>query len=188
MAARRRPAEAIARRTAQSKDCEDRVRQALSRLVKAGVPFTVADVCTLAGIERTFIYSQKRPDLTQAVLDARNQSVRAATTKAEDSLDAQTASWRERALNAEAVVSSLRSGIQRRDEQVSDLTGMLYDADGVHLVEENTRLRELIRNLTRSLAESEKERTRLARSLDGARANVKRERGRNVTQLFGDNP
>jgi hypothetical protein len=85
-------------------------------------------------------------------------------------------------------VTSLRSGIQRRDEQVSDLTGMLYDADGVHLVQENTRLRELIRNLTRSLAESEKERTRLTRSLDGARANVKRERERNVTQLFGDNP
>ena len=188
MAARRRPAEAIARRTAQSQACEDRVRQALSRLVKAGVPFTVADVCTLAGVGRTFIYNQQRPELTQAVLDARNQSVRAATIKAEESLDAQTASWRERALNAEALVSSLRSGIQRRDEQVSDLTGMLYDADGVHLVEENTRLRELIRNLTRSLAESEKERTRLARSLDGARANVKHERERNVTQLFGDRP
>ena len=49
---RRRPVEAIKHRTNTSADCELRVRKALMRLVKTGAPFTVENVCALAGAAR----------------------------------------------------------------------------------------------------------------------------------------
>ena len=95
-------------------------------------------------------------------------------------------SWRERGLNAKALAKSLRATIRERDARISDLTGQLYDPDGNHLAERNTELRSLIRTLNQNLRNAEAENSKLRRSLDAARANVKRERERNVTQLFVD--
>lgn len=181
---RRRPVEAIEHRTRRSRECEERVRTALAKLTKIGAPFTVENVCDLAGVGKTFIYDKRRPELTKAVLLARDVSQTAISRHTEQQLDKDVVSWRERALNAEALAKALRSTVKDRDGRIADLTGQLYDPDGTHLADENARLRDLVRSLNKTLQQTQLESGRLRRSLDGARANVKRERERNVTQLF----
>jgi hypothetical protein len=181
---RRRPIEAIEQRTRRSVECEQRVRKALAKLAKTGAPFTVENVCDLAGVGKTFVYDKRHPELTETVLAARNASQVAVTTRAEQNVDKNTASWRERALNAEALSKTLRAAVKDRDARITDLTGQLYDPDGTHLADENARLRDLVLTLNKNLQQASIENNSLRRSLDGARANVKRERERNVAQLF----
>jgi hypothetical protein len=183
---RRRPVEAIAQRASQSIDCERRVRKALAKLTKTGAPFTVENVCDLAGVGKTFIYDKRRPELMHMVLTARDASQVAVIRRAEERRDEDTASWRERAVNAEALAKTLREAIKQRDEAIADLTGQLYDPSGTHLADENARLRELIKTLSTNMQRTQQEINSLRRSLDAARANVKRERERNITQLFAD--
>jgi hypothetical protein len=185
---RRRPVEAIAHRANRSAECERRVRGALIKLTKTGAPFTVENICDLAGVGKTFIYDKRHPELTQAVLAARDGSQAAITERAGQKLDADAASWRERALNAEALAKSLRSTITEREARISDLTGQLYDPEGSHLAEKNAELRKLVLTLNQNLRTTEVENNKLRRSLDGARATVKRERERNVTVLLGGPP
>lgn len=181
---RRRPVEAIEQRANRSAECERRVRKALTKLAKTGAPFTVENVCDLAGVGKTFIYDKRRPELTNAVLLARDTSQAAAAAQAEQRLDNEAASWRERALNAEALAKSLRATVKERDAQIGDLTGQLYDPDGNHLAERNTELRQLVVTLNQNLRSAELEITRLRRSLDASRANTTRERERNVAHLY----
>ena len=184
-AKRRRPVEAIKHRTTRSAECQRRVHRALAKLIKTGAPFTVENVCDLAGVGKTFIYDKRRPELTRAVLTARDAS-QAVTAQAEQRLDNATASWRERAFNAEALAKSLRTTVKERDNRISDLTGQLYDPDGNHLAEQNAELRQLLITLNHNLRTAELENTKLRRSLDASRANVTRERERNVAQLFSE--
>jgi hypothetical protein len=181
---RRPPVEAIEKRAHRSVECEQRVRRALSKLAKTGVPFTVKDVCDLAGVGKTFIYDRRHPELTQTILDARNASQIATTIRAEHSVDAQNSSWRERAINAEAHSKKLKADLVERDSRIADLIGQLYDPNGVHLIDENARLRGLLAVTNKNLKDAHIEVQTLTRSLEAARANVKRERQRNVTQLF----
>ena len=184
MAKRRRPVEAIEERSRRSAECERRVRKALTKLTKARIPFTVETVCPLAGVGKTFIYDKRHPELTGAVLSARDASQAAVMTRAEQNVDEHTASWRERALNAEALGKQLRAALKERDARIADLTGQLYDPDGTHLADENARLRDLILGLNANLQQIQLENNNLRRSLGATRANVKRERERNVTRLF----
>lgn len=184
---RRRPVEAIKHRTNTSADCELRVHKALMRLVKTGAPFTVENVCALAGVGKTFIYGKRRSNLTKTVLAARDASQAAQTMRVELKLDQEAPSWRERALNAEALAKSLRTAVRELDARISDLTGQLYDPDGNHLAEHNAELRKLVLTLNHKLHNTDIELAKLRRSLDAARANVKRERERNVTQKY-DSP
>ena len=183
---RRRPVEAIEQRNRRSVECEQRVRKALAKLTKTAAPFTIENVRDLAGVGKTFIYDKRHPELTKTVLAARDASQVAVTTRADQKIDEYTASWRERALNAEALSKTLREAVRDRDARITDLTGQLYDPDGTHLADENTRLRDLVVTLNNNLQHVRMENNNLRRSLDGARANVRRERERNVTQLFGD--
>jgi hypothetical protein len=183
---RRRPIEAIEQRTRRSTECERRVRKAVAKLTKTGAPFTIDNVCDLAGVGKTFIYDKRHPELTATVLAARDASQAVTTPPTADKLDQATASWRERALNAEALAKTLRAAVKDREARITDLTGQLYDPDGTHLADENARLRDLVLTLNRNLQQAQLENSSLRRSLDGARANVKRERERNVTQLFAD--
>jgi hypothetical protein len=181
---RRRPVEAIEQRTRRSLECEQRVRKALAKLAKTEVPFTVEDVCNLAGVGKTFIYDKRHPELTKTVLAARDASQVNTIRRAELRVDENTSSWRERALNAEALAKTLRAAVKDRDTRITDLTGQLYDPDGTHLADENARLRDLITTLNANLQRAQLEINNLRRSLDAARANVKRERERNVEELF----
>jgi hypothetical protein len=154
---------------------ERRVRKALAKLTKTGAPFTVENVCDLARVGKTFIYDKRHPELTKTVLTARNAAKIAATACAEQDVDEQTASWRERALNAEALSKKLRADIRDRDARINDLTEQLYEPDGTHLADENARLRDVLVTLNTNLHEAQLENHALRRSLDGARA--KREAG-----------
>jgi hypothetical protein len=179
----RRPNEAIQHRQNKSAECEQRVRKALTKLARTNAPFTIEDVCTVAGVGRTFIYDKRRPELTKAVLTARDQSQAAQRSRSEQSLDGEALSWRDRALNAEALAKTLRATVKQRDVQIADLTGQLYDPDGNYLAEQNAELRQLALTLNRNLSRIEAENARLRRSLEAARANIKRERERNVTLI-----
>ncbi len=183
---RRRPVEMIERRATKSAECEQRVRTALTKLTKTGATFTVENVCDLAGVGKTFIYDKRRPQLTQAVLAARDASQGAAIQRADQEIDKASGSWRERALDAEALAKSLRTAVKQREARINDLAGQLYDPDGNHLAEENSRLRDLVSTLNHNIQRAHSENDTLRRSLDAARANVKRERDRNVTQLFAN--
>jgi hypothetical protein len=138
----------------------------------------------LAGVGKTFIYDKRHPALTNLVLAARDASQVTAVNSAEALMTKDNASWRERALNAEAVAKALRDAVKERDARITALAGQLYDADGTHLVDENARLRDLTATVNANLHRAQLENANLQRSLDAARANVKRERERNVTQLF----
>ena len=136
---------------------------------------------------KTFIYDKRRRQLTEAVLAARDASQASAIVAADQRLEQASASWRERALDAEALAKSLRAEVKRREARVNDLTGQLYDPEGNHLAEENARLRDVVNSQSINLHQAQNEIAMLRRSLDAARANVKRERERNVTQLFAPN-
>ncbi|MGK2865178.1 MAG: hypothetical protein ACSLFA_00810 [Mycobacterium sp.] len=176
----------IERRATKSAECEHRVRTALTKLTKTGAPFTVENVCNLAGVGKTFIYDKRRQHLTEAVLAARDASQVAVIARADQKIEQTSASWRERALNAEALAKSLRAEVKQREARINDLTGQLYDPEGNHLAEENARLRDLVNTHTHNLQRAQTEIGTLRRSLDAARANIKRERERNVTQLFAN--
>ncbi|MBY8863975.1 hypothetical protein K7711_46455 [Nocardia sp. CA2R105] len=181
---RRRPVEAIDQRSRTGTDCEKRVRRALTKLAKNGAPFTIENVCDLAGVGRTFIYDKRRPELTRTVLGGPGRFPSYQRRARQQALDADAASWRERSLNAEALVTSLRAAIKDRDARISDVTGQLYNPEGNHHIDENAKLRTLPVTLNENLTKATGENRALRRSLDGARANVKRERERNVTQIF----
>jgi hypothetical protein len=133
----RRPNEAIQHRQDKSAECEQRVRKALTKLARTNAPFTIEDVCTVAGVGKTFIYDKRRPELTKAVLTARDQSQAAQRSRSEQALDGEALSWRDRALNAEALAKTLRATVKQRDVQIADLTGQLYDPDGNYLAEQS---------------------------------------------------
>jgi hypothetical protein len=180
---RRRPVEAIEQRISRSAECEQRVRRALTKLAKTGAPFTVENVCDLAGVGKTFIYDKRRPELTRVVLAARDISQNAIAKRADEKLDNETASWRERALNAQALAKTLRATVRERDARINDLTGQLYDPEGNHLAERNAELRQLVTTLNENLRNAEMENGKLRRSLHAARANIKHERDRNVAMI-----
>jgi len=86
--ASRRPIEAIEHRSRVSAELEQRVRKALTKLVKTGAPFTVEDVCNLACVGKTFIYDKRRAELKKAVLAARDASRDDLLKRTEDDVDA----------------------------------------------------------------------------------------------------
>jgi hypothetical protein len=181
----RRPVEAIERRVRRSEECEQRVKAALKKLIRTGAPFTVENVCDLSGVGKTFIYDKRRPDLTRVVLEARDASQVEDINHEQQRIEDNTASWRERAHNAEALAQSLRSIVKDRDARITDLIGQLYDPEGTHLADENSALRRLVVTFNANLQQLQNENNALRRSLDAARANVKRERERNVTHIYG---
>lgn len=179
--ASRRPIEAIEHRSRVSAELEQRVRKALTKLVKTGAPFTVEDVCNLACVGKTFIYDKRRAELKKAVLAARDASQDDLLKRTEDDVHSKNNSWRERAMNAEALAKQLRSIVKERDARIAELTGQLYDPEGSHLSDKNAELRKLVETLNKNLLDAEMDNQRLRRSLDASRANVRRERERNVT-------
>jgi hypothetical protein len=179
--ARRRPVEAIESRSRRTAECEDRVRKTVAKLAKTGLPFTVEEICRRADVGKTFIYDKKRPGLTKLVLAARDTSQLATRTRVVEQDLAETASWRERALNAEARVKDLRATLRQQDAHIGDLTGQLFDPDGNHLADENARLRGQIDMLSQQVTVSRNELSAAQRSLHASRVNVRREQERNLS-------
>lgn len=177
----RRPVEAIESRNQRSLECEEKVRKTLARLVKTGLPFTVEEVCRRSGVGKTFIYDKRHPELTRLVMDARDTSQHTAANPADD--DASAASWKTRALNAEGHVKRLRNDVRERDHRISDLLGQLFDPEGNHLAEENTRLREQINSLNVQMTKLRNDYAMAQRSLHASRVSMRREQERNLAVL-----
>lgn len=185
---RRRPVEAIESRNRRTAECENRVRKTVAKLVKTGLPFTVEEVCRRADVGKTFIYDKKRPKLTSLVLDARDISQMSTRRRVEADEAADTANWRERALNAEARVKAMRTRLRQQDAQISDLAGQLFDPEGNHLADENVRLRGQIDVLNRQITEIRSEIAAAQRSLQASRAHVRREQERNLALIRPSTP
>lgn len=185
---RRRPVEAIESRNRRSVDCEDRVRKAVAKLSRTGLPFTVEDICRRAEVSKTFIYDKKRPGLTKLVLNARDTSQHSSRTRANEEDAAAAGAWRERALNAEGRVKELRAVIRQQDAQISDITGQLFDPEGNHLAEENARMRAQIEVLNLQVTNTLSELSTARRSLQASRANVRREQERNLSVVQASAP
>lgn len=180
---RRRPVEAIESRNRRTSECEERVRKTVTKLAKTGLPFTVEEVCRRADVGKTFIYDKRRPELTKLVLGARDISQQTTTRLIERADDANEASWRERAINAEGQLKQLRARIRAQDGQISDLTGQLFDPEGTHLADENAHLRSRIDALNLQLTNVRNECSTLQRSLQASRSAVKREQERNIARV-----
>lgn len=174
----RRPIEAIETQLSRSAQARQDVEKALARLIKAGAPFTVADVMRLSGRGRTMIYEQE--DLKEKVLKARDASkaARAETNLADH--DKRESSWKERAQQAECLAKSLHETIKQRDQRIAELQALLRDTDGVLLAVRLEEKDDLIVRLQKKITQLEGEKRSLSTGLSGSRANLIRERERNM--------
>lgn len=196
----RQPNAAIASRHSDSKVAHESVHRALQRLIKTGTPFKVADVITLSGRSKSFIYAHDGREnaggipvcehcpsaersLKSIVQGAAQVSRGEAADTAARKYEARQASYRERAKQAELLAKQLGQQIQERDSVIRDLKAQLRDPDGTLLAD---KLREVMSELaaTRSaLAKAQSKLKRTNDSLTAARANTSYERQRNVAQF-----
>jgi hypothetical protein len=99
-----------------------------------------------------------------------------------------TASWRERALNAEDEIRELRRERGTQCQLVGDLLGQLREPDTTWIEHDRNSLRKENEHLLSERNQRLRERTELQRRLDGARANISRLHERRVQELFPDGP
>jgi hypothetical protein len=62
---RRRPIEAIESRNRRTAECEERVRKAVAKLAKTGLPFTVEEICRRADVGKNLHLRQEAPGTDQ---------------------------------------------------------------------------------------------------------------------------
>ena len=162
------------------------VEKAVKTLGRAGAPITRAGIAQLAGVSRSFTYENEtaRAMITQA--QARTQA--RVADRVETMTAQQEASWRERALNGEDQIRTLRRELTLQRRLVADLMGQLRQPDGTWIADDRNRLREANEQLTAERDRLARERNELQRRLDGARANIVRLNGERVIELFPSGP
>jgi len=175
-----RTAAANAARRAATDARVQRVRDAISQLRRTRTPITYPAVGLRAAVSRTFLY--ENPDaralVTEAAAASGQQRARAAA-----SADAQQeATWRERALNAEAALKTAHAEIRAQRQRIGALMGQARDAETAgtaatvqRLTSENTTLKQRLRQLAG-------ENRTLQERLEAARSNV-RFADRRIAQL-----
>ncbi len=161
-------AKAIAARRQQTKQKLTRVEKAISQLRREHGRLTVRAIAQRAEVSSTFLYENPRARaLVQAAADAaadrRDRNARAQHDRVE-------ATWRERALNAEAELTRTQKEVLIQRERIAELMGQIRDFDQMvpgesvqRLVTENTSLKATIRQLTAEHRE-------LQERLEGARS------------------
>jgi hypothetical protein len=162
------------------------VEKAIKALGRTGAPLTRMVVAHLAGVSRSFTYENDAANRMIAAAQARSQA------RAEDRIETKTiqqeASWRERALNAEAEIRNLRRELSTQRQLVGDLLGQLREPDGTWIEHDRNRLRQENEHFLSERNQLLRERGELQRRLDGARANISRLNERRVQDLFPDGP
>lgn len=183
---RARPNAAIAARQAAALGKVHAVEQAIRALARAGLPISRAAVAKRAQVSRTFLYEN---DAAAALIDAAlTRTTAQAQVKQEASDDAHTASWRERALNAEAALKKYRSDPSEARREIADLLGELRDPDGTWLREDRDRLRAERDTLVSERNQLRQELRRAETQRDSARSAADRLRQSNVHRLFPNGP
>ena len=146
-------AAALEARRVTAQAAHQRVHHVLARMRREKAPITVAAVARRAGVSRTFLYTN--PEARTAVADAAAASglQRAADLTAQDT--EQEASWRERALNAEAALNTAHAEIRAQRERIAVLMGQIRDLEhewsqetAQRIATENTTLKQRVRQLT----------------------------------------
>ena len=164
-------AAALAARRRQTQDKLGQVEQAIAQLRRERGRLTVRAIADRAGVSATFLYenSDARVLVQQATADSQDRRNRAVIGTHERI----EASWRERALNAEAQLGRTQQEILTQRQHIGELMGQLRDTeqmipdDGVQAtLTENTTLKRRVQQLTQ-------EHRALQERLEGARSNLR---------------
>jgi chromosome segregation ATPase len=164
-------AAAVAARRRQTQDKLSQVEQAIAQLRRERGRLTVRSIADRAGVSATFLYenSDARVLVQQVAADSKAGRDRAAVGTHERI----EASWRERALNAEAELGRTQQEVLTQRQRIGELMGQLRDTeqmipgDGVQAtLTENTTLKRRVQQLTQ-------EHRALQERLDGARSNLR---------------
>ncbi|WP_405435380.1 DUF6262 family protein [Streptomyces avidinii] len=164
-------AAAIAARRQQAKDKITRVEKAIGQLRRERGRLAVRAIAERAEVSATFLYenADARALVHQAVTDSKSRHDRRTSEKHEQI----EASWRERALNAEAELTRTQNEVLSQRQRIGELMGQLRDIDQMvpcesiqHLATENTTLKRRIQQVTQ-------EHRALQERLEGARTNLR---------------
>jgi chromosome segregation ATPase len=164
-------AAAIAARRQQTQDKLRQVEQAIAQLRRERSRLTIRSVADRAGVSATFLYenADARALVQQAATDTKSRRDRAATGTHERI----EASWRERALNAEAELGRTQQEVLKQRQRIGELMGQLRDAEQLvpgdsiqAALTENTTLKRRVQQLSQ-------EHRALQERLDGARSNLR---------------
>lgn len=144
-------AQAARRRTAEA--ALERTSTAIAKLRREKTPITVAAVARRAGVSRTFLYDN--PNARAAIAAAAADTTDQRRRRLEDQDTAAEATWRERALNAEAGLKAAGTEIQNQRARIAELLGQIRDLTEEwnqetiqRVTSENTTLKQRVRQLT----------------------------------------
>ena len=148
-----RTAAAIQARRHATQQKLQQVRDAITWLHRGKAPLTYPAIARRAGVSRTFLYenSDARALIGEAITKTAGQRAQAqAETDAQ-----QEASWRERALNAEAALKAAHTEIRAQRHRIAVLMGQIRDLEkdwpqetAQRATTENTALKQRARQLT----------------------------------------
>ncbi|MGI5340335.1 DUF6262 family protein [Streptomyces sp. CA-181903] len=162
---------AIEARRRQTTQKLKQVEKAIGQLRRERGRLTVRAVAQRAGVSVTFLYenTDARKLVNNAVDDGRTRQIRVAQAEHEQI----EASWRERALNAEAELGRTQKEVFAQRQQIGELMGKLRDFDQMvpgesvqALASENITLKRRVQQLMR-------EHRSLQERLEGARSNLR---------------
>ena len=143
-----RTAAAIAARRRAAEQKLQQVRDAVATLRRRKTPVTYPAVARQAGVSRTFLYAN--PDARALISDAVSKTGTPSTRGSDD----QEPSWRERALNAEAALTTAHAEIAAQRRRMAILMGQIRDLEhdlspeaAQRLATENTTLKQRVRQL-----------------------------------------
>jgi chromosome segregation ATPase len=156
-----RTAAANQARRLQTEQKLTRVADAVRHLQRAGIPVTYPAVAARAGVSRTFLYDNA--DARHVITAAAGRAPADREHKLAEADSQQEASWRARALNAEAAIKTAHAEIQAQRRRIGQLLGQLRTTESEltddtiqRITTENTTLKQRVRQLdqdNRSLEE-----------------------------------
>lgn len=164
-------AAATAARQEQTRQKIAQVETAIAQLRRERGRLTVRAIAARASVSATFLYenSQARSRVQAAIADSRSRHDQSAV----ETHERIEATWRERALNAEAELTRAQKEIFTQRHRIGELMGRLRDLDQTvpgesvqALVSENTSLKHRVQQLTR-------EHRLLQERLEGSRSNLR---------------
>ncbi|GAA2046647.1 hypothetical protein GCM10009839_58990 [Catenulispora yoronensis] len=166
-----RTSRALAARREQTDSALTRLKSVLDHMAKSRTPITMAAVARNAAVSRTFLYehAEARALVNAAINRAAGRRVQD-RQRAQDELEA---SWRERALNAEAALTTAHAEILAQREQIAELIGQVRDLRSAWSEDDIMRIVTDNGNLKRQVRELATEGKSLAAKLAAARDNVR---------------
>jgi chromosome segregation ATPase len=162
---------AIAARRQQTKDKITRVERAIGQLRRERGRLAVRAIAERADVSATFLYEnpEARALVQQAVTDSKSRHDRRTSEKHEQI----EASWRERALNAEAELTRTQNDVLTQRQRIGELMGQLRDIDQMVPGESVQQLTTANTTLKRRLQQVTQEHRKLQERLEGARTNLR---------------